>query len=235
MNTRSTRWILAVLFLVCWGSFFYLPPDSIDRVAIEDGPVENASALFWLCSSMLMGATFARSRVIWHLLLAIIFFLCFGEEVSWGQRVLGFSTPEYFQHRNIQGEFNIHNLEFFDRRGSSRPGIWQNFFSLGRMFSIFWFSYFCLLPRIISHSVAIKAMALRLRIPIIDVLFGPFLIANYAVFKYFEVLHPEVCSVIGWTDRASMSNLLGEAREFYEASAILLIAYWEFKRYRRPE
>ena len=167
MNERATRWILAGLFVACWGSFFYLPPHLIDLVAIEDGPVENASALFWFSSSMLMGAAFFRSRVIWHLLLAIVFFLCFGEEISWGQRVLGFSTPEYFQHRNLQGEFNIHNLEFFDRRGSSRPGIWQNFFSLGRLFSIFWFAYFCVLPRIFSVSSTVEAVVLRLGIPVI--------------------------------------------------------------------
>jgi hypothetical protein len=32
-----------------------------------------------------------------------------------------------------------------------------------------------------------------------------------------------------------MSNLLGEAREFYEAFAILLIASWEFERQKRSE
>ncbi len=32
------------------------------------------------------------------------------EEISWGQRVLGFSSPEFFKANNLQGETNLHNM-----------------------------------------------------------------------------------------------------------------------------
>ena len=32
------------------------------------------------------------------------------EEISWGQRIIGFSTPEFFKLHNLQGEANLHNL-----------------------------------------------------------------------------------------------------------------------------
>jgi hypothetical protein len=228
MTIHPTRWILLTAFVVVWTTFLYLPPNAINSIAVEDGPVENASAFFWLISCGLVGAAFLRSQVIWHLLLAFVFFLCFGEEVSWGQRIFGFSSPGYFTEHNLQGEMNIHNLDFFDRRGSVRTGRWQNFFSLGRLFSIFWFSYFCVLPRLVAVSSFAKHLALRFEIPVIPSFFGPFLIANYLIFKYYEILHPELCAAMGLRDHASMSNLLGETRELYEAFAISLIMSWEY-------
>ena len=35
-----------------------------------------------------------------------------GEEISWGQRVIGFETPEQIGAVNAQGEFNFHNSGF---------------------------------------------------------------------------------------------------------------------------
>jgi hypothetical protein len=39
------------------------------------------------------------------------------EEISWGQRIIGFETPEFIASVNEQNEANIHNIEkhFFDR------------------------------------------------------------------------------------------------------------------------
>jgi hypothetical protein len=33
------------------------------------------------------------------------------EEISWGQRLFGLNTPEWFQKHNIQNELSIHNLK----------------------------------------------------------------------------------------------------------------------------
>jgi hypothetical protein len=35
------------------------------------------------------------------------------EELSWGQRIIGFASPEYFRARNSQSELNFHNLAGF--------------------------------------------------------------------------------------------------------------------------
>jgi hypothetical protein len=34
-----------------------------------------------------------------------------GEEISWGQRIFGWATPEFFRENNIQGETNFHNMD----------------------------------------------------------------------------------------------------------------------------
>lgn len=32
------------------------------------------------------------------------------EEISWGQRIFGFATPEFLREHNLQGEANLHNM-----------------------------------------------------------------------------------------------------------------------------
>ncbi len=44
------------------------------------------------------------------MLLAIFFFLVFAEEVSWGQRIFSWATPEAWSQINTHHETNIHNL-----------------------------------------------------------------------------------------------------------------------------
>lgn len=43
-------------------------------------------------------------------LLALACSYVFLEEISWGQRIFGFDTPEFLKSRNLQGEANVHNL-----------------------------------------------------------------------------------------------------------------------------
>lgn len=43
-------------------------------------------------------------------LLAAAGFYVFMEEISWGQRIIGFDTPEFFHENSYQDEANIHNL-----------------------------------------------------------------------------------------------------------------------------
>jgi hypothetical protein len=44
------------------------------------------------------------------MLAAIASFLCAGEELSWGQHLIGYATPLKVAAVNIQGEVNLHNL-----------------------------------------------------------------------------------------------------------------------------
>ena len=51
-----------------------------------------------------------RGLTILFLLVAVGAFVVAGEEVSWGQRILGLETPEALKDINHQGEANIHNI-----------------------------------------------------------------------------------------------------------------------------
>jgi hypothetical protein len=51
------------------------------------------------------------------LFIGFVFLIAAFEEISWGQRVLGFDTPDKLLEINQQDEFNFHNIDkkFFDR------------------------------------------------------------------------------------------------------------------------
>ena len=53
---------------------------------------------------------FGRMFSVWFAGFALMCFGFAGEEVSWGQHWLGWSSPEYFAEYNRQGETNFHNL-----------------------------------------------------------------------------------------------------------------------------
>lgn len=51
----------------------------------------------------------SRWLALWVVLAALGTLYVAGEEMSWGQHILNWSTPEYWQNVNDQGETNFHN------------------------------------------------------------------------------------------------------------------------------
>jgi hypothetical protein len=112
---------------------------------MEDGLVEWLTVL-----GLLLGAFVAWKRVVElrHkkgvvfivscFLLGVVLIFGAGEEISWGQRILGLKSPEYFREHNAQGETNLHNLVL----GGVRLNRW--IFSIG--LAIVLGSYILLIP-----------------------------------------------------------------------------------------
>ena len=54
---------------------------------------------------------------IWFFLAALCCLYVSGEEISWGQKIWNWATPEYWAHVNDQQETNLHNTSFwFDQK-----------------------------------------------------------------------------------------------------------------------
>ena len=78
----------------------------------EGGPFELGTAGLLLLAGVLAGrAAFIarRSRLLWGAL-AVLFVAAAGEELSWGQHLLGFEAGAFFETHNLQRERNLHNL-----------------------------------------------------------------------------------------------------------------------------
>ena len=96
---------------------FLWSPALFNRLALEDGPVEWASAaLLLLCCAVFCAMAMEARRAPGRLRaagLALAFaagcFVIAMEELSWMQRVIGFETPAFLS-RNFQNEANLHNL-----------------------------------------------------------------------------------------------------------------------------
>lgn len=82
----------------------------------EDGTLEWMT--FWAFILAAVGFALAARRqqlegagLPWLTIgLALFSFVVAMEEISWGQRVLGYRPPEYFLEQNFQQEFNVHNV-----------------------------------------------------------------------------------------------------------------------------
>ena len=78
----------------------------------EDSWVENGTAFLFFLTALLLLETAASRRPAWpYILGALAFVFAAGEEISWGQRIFLFETPDYLREINLQGEFNLHNIE----------------------------------------------------------------------------------------------------------------------------
>jgi hypothetical protein len=87
------------------------------RFLREDGPVEGPQpVMLWIASAAALGGALRLMRrrestlALVYALLGLFFFFVGGEEMSWGQRIFGVASPEFFQENNRQGEISVHNL-----------------------------------------------------------------------------------------------------------------------------
>jgi hypothetical protein len=113
------RFILGLVLLVLIPGFylFYTAEPRFEQYVQEDGLVEWMTVLGLLLGSFVCYFRFVkliRKKSIWFLFvtfcLGLFLFFAAGEEISWGQRIFGIETPEYFKANNAQQETNLHNL-----------------------------------------------------------------------------------------------------------------------------
>lgn len=133
--------------------------------AAEDGLVEYGTALFLLVAC---GILAAHALSLWRkgrrgaafltAFYALLFFLAAGEEVSWGQRIIGWESGEFFQNNNKQDETNLHNLMVGDVH------LTKSLF--GPVLSIVILLYLVGLPLIYPKGGRIAALADRMAVPV---------------------------------------------------------------------
>jgi hypothetical protein len=106
--------LLLASYVVAWQ---VLTPDQRKIMGAEMGPLENIGTLLFLLSGIVGLALFFRSKdrapIAWrcfYLLYAMGAFFIVAEEVSYGQHLLNFNSPAYFQRYSKQKEVNLHNL-----------------------------------------------------------------------------------------------------------------------------
>ena len=86
----------------------------------EDGWVENATFAGFIVAAIWLGRLAlqpgeGKQRVVWAVFAAAATFVAL-EEISWGQRIFNFSTPEPLRRINVQGQITLHNIEGVNTR-----------------------------------------------------------------------------------------------------------------------
>jgi len=119
ISPRSA-WVIAMLPLIGAAAVFltYFNRPLYRFVTMEDGPVEWSQFLFYALACVAgTGIAYKRFKAghAWQALLFLGFafanFFIAGEEIAWGQRILGLQTPAGLRKINHQGEITIHNIQ----------------------------------------------------------------------------------------------------------------------------
>jgi hypothetical protein len=226
-------WFGFIYFIITWLMPFILPQSFMMEVLAEDNIVENMTAFYLLLTSILwilaffyskkgnhfMGFTTKRNYI--YLLLGALFFFGAGEEISWGQRVLAFDTPEILQ-TNEQEEANLHNMPFFNAIDTSNP------FQMHRLFLYFWATFTILIPLAAMSSPRVKIGLKRLGFPIVPLSIGGLFLISYLASKVY--------TYTGIVNHYTYGVRLLEIRESQQALFFMCIAlYIAYKHVNKPQ
>jgi hypothetical protein len=108
---------LVLLIIIIGFVLYYTDLPIFEKYVEEDGIVEWLTVLGLLLGTIVCVSRFLKLRKFknwWFLFVVIdmglLLFFAAGEEISWGQRILGIKSSEFFLEKNSQGETNLHNL-----------------------------------------------------------------------------------------------------------------------------
>ena len=187
-----------VVVILCYPLSFAINAETLDRIAWESGPIQITGAVLFLVASAGFFALFLRSsdsensffgrrtkRNIFLGLLAVVLFVCCGEEASWGQHLFGFETPQVLSGLNAQNETNLHNLWFFHqwRPDGSEKSFFGLLLNMNRLFSIFWLTFFVVVPISEAMSQQTRRALLYAGIPIPPIWVGCLFLVSFISYK----------------------------------------------------
>lgn len=172
MKTLSNIDKAAYLFLiVIFGLGIYYANTDLtyfDEVyTVEDGFVENGSAIFLFSSSLLLlyrfFKLFKHKELFWKigiLGLSFVFFFGAGEEISWGQRIFNVESSQYFLENNAQGETNLHNLVVKDTK--------INKLIFSQLLTVVLVIYLIITPFLYRKFEWVKKLANKFAVPVVQ-------------------------------------------------------------------
>ena len=137
--------------------------------AREDGLVEYGTAICLFAGSLILlshAVTLKRGgrggAAVLMGVYALMFFMAAGEEVSWGQRIFGWESGEFFQENNKQFETNLHNMIIPTPFGDFHLA--KTLF--GPFLTVTLLLYLAVLPLLYRRGGAIARLADRIVLPV---------------------------------------------------------------------
>lgn len=183
-RTWEVSWLIIGLAILSFFSYWTESnPELVHVWTKEDGPVESWSSVFFGLASLCFAIFTWRSRHLKNKTRMIYFFpICWtalmfvfmGEEVSWGQRIFDFDTPEGLSEINLQNETNLHNLEVLHTfLGGKFRYLSIMMLATGLAFPLF------------AMTAAGKRMVQKFAFPVAPIHFAPFFVGAYLFGKLF--------------------------------------------------
>jgi len=113
---RLLERLLAPAVFAAFAVLFWIDADVYYQALREDRGAEWVTAVFLFAAGVLfllagLRQRRAGDRRAWFLLLLGVVMVLGGlEEISWGQRLVGVDSPEFFLEHSDQQEINVHNV-----------------------------------------------------------------------------------------------------------------------------
>ena len=167
----------------------------------EDGLAEwttfaGLAALCALALARAAGAAAGPVRNAW-IVLGLALFFGAAEEISWGQRVFGWYSPEWFLQHNAQQETTVHNLVV--------GGVKVNKLVFGKLLGFGLALYFLLLPVRYRRPGRLRAFMDHYALPVPR---------NYQV----------LLALLAWSVTEAARSILGKAGELQELGLVFVLA-----------
>jgi len=167
----NTTLALIAFALVFYLNFFH--PVGYVYLIAEDSWAEYASFVSWTMASCFFSWVLfmdPNTRRLGLVLLTLGAYFMAMEEISWGQRILGFSSPALFAEFNVQHETNLHNL-----------------LDIGTQYTVAGIAIFLwsiLLPPLRGKWEILRVWCSKLGIPIVPIHLWPFFLIAICCFLY---------------------------------------------------
>ncbi len=134
--------------------------------AQEDGPVEWGTAIMlfgiYALSLYHLLTLWNTKKILWKVgtfLFVVLFLFAAGEEISWGQRIFGVESSEFFIENNAQGETNLHNLVVGEKK--------INKIIFSQLLFLVMFLYLLITPILFRKFSWFKDLANKFAVPIV--------------------------------------------------------------------
>jgi hypothetical protein len=209
--------IIATYLMLLEFTLLLFPVDTAAWLGMEDGPVKNVGALSFLLAGIVFLVTAYRPSGIHRqsgagrlesplalLALGVLCLVCFGEEISWGQRLFDYSVPAWLADFNRQGEWNLHNLAWFHAKTT-----------------VFQLALCTLVPVLAACSATFRTWGARIGLPIVPWWIAGLMPAHILV---TQALH----TIVGWQPIAGDSQ--DGTQENVQAFIFLVVAVWACRR-----
>ena len=196
--------------IVWWASGFtvatycvvLLPAWWVEILAGREKAFETLGSVLFLVASIFFFRAFratgrqaeqdsqSKWRRVAYALLCLLLFVACGEELSWGQHLLGFEPPERIKELNAQQELNLHNMWFvdsFDPEGEKKSG-WRSLLNSNRLFDYFMVTLLWLLPWAHHLFPAVGRWIDRFGGPVVPRILGAPLALSFALTVIIELV-----------------------------------------------
>ena len=231
------RTIIIATYLVLLEFTLLLGPvDTVAWLGMEAGPVENAGAISFLLAGAVFLITAYRSSGFYRrygvihmenslalLALGAFCLVCFGEDISWGQRLFDYSVPAWLEGLTRQGEWNLHILAWFHAKaaGGAEKLFWGRLIDTVGFLAIFQLTLCTLVPLLTAYSATLRTWGARIGLPIV-----PWWIAGLVPTQF--LITQVLFAVVG--GQPIEGNTLDESKESVQAFIFLVVALWAYRR-----